>query len=273
MLRCSWIGPRSKHSFARACCNMILPFVVSLGTSGALTKDWNGTWKLEPEKSHIDGPTLRISRSPDGVYHNAGRIGAANFNCDGKGHDVRGNVTVICAQKSHSYLEISAFKNGSRVSTAHWTLSDHENALTIQGTMLQPDGSAKPIEANYTRTSGATGFVGGWRNVEPFTGLATTLRTAVDDRAVHFNYAETDVHVDARIDGTSEPISTPRFPSGASIDLSEQGPRAFSLTTKLRGKVVYIERWQMSADGRSLAESSWFSNTPKEKYVLVYEKQ
>jgi hypothetical protein len=252
---------------------MILPFVVSLGSSGALTKDWNGTWKLEPEKSHIDGPTLRISRSPDGVYHNVGRIGAANFNCDGKGHHVRGNVTVICAQKSHSYLETSAFKNGSRVSTAHWTLSDHENALTIQGTMLQPDGLAKSIEANYTRTSGATGFVGGWRNVEPFTGLATTLRTAVDDRAVHFNYAETDVHVDARIDGTSEPISTPRFPSGASIDLSEQGPRAFSLTTKLRGKVVYIERWQMSADGRSLAESSWFSNTPKEKYVLVYEKQ
>jgi len=234
---------------------------------------WNGVWKLDPAKSHIYGPTLRISMSPDGVYHNTGRIGTANFDCDGKGHLVGESLTVICTQKSSDYLEISTFKNGSKVSSSHWELANHGNALTIQGTMLQSDRSAKLIESRYTRTSGSTGFVGGWRNTDLFKGLASVLKTSTGNNSVHLYYPENGIHEDAFMDGTTSAVHTSVFPFGATIALSEGSPREFRLTTKLNGQVVYIEHWQMSADGRSLTQSSWFANTPSEKYVLVYEKQ
>ena len=72
---------------------------------------------------------------------------------------------------------------------------------------------------------------------------------------------------------SSAAVHTPLFPSGATITLTERGPRALSLTTKLSGQLVYVEYWQISADGRSLTQSSWFASRPNEKYVLVYEKQ
>jgi hypothetical protein len=104
-------------------------------------------------------------------------------------------------------------------------------------------------------------------------GLASILQTSVRDNAFHLSYPGREIHVDAFFDGTSAAIHTPLFPSGATIALSQRGPRAFSLTTKLNGQVVYVENWQISADGRSLTQSSWFSSSPKEKYLLVYEKQ
>ena len=234
---------------------------------------WNGVWKLDPAKSHIYGPTLRISKSPDGVYHNTGRIGTANFDCDGKGHLVGESLTIFCTQKNSGYLEISAFKSGSKVSIAHWELSNHGNALTIQRTMLQSDGSAKSMESHFRRTFGSTGFAGGWRNTDLFEGLASILKTNISNNALHFYYPETGIHEDVPIDGTSSALHTSLFPSGATIALSEGSPREFRLTTKLNGQIVYVEYWQMSADGRSLTQSSWFANTPNEKYVLVYEKQ
>jgi hypothetical protein len=263
----------SKCSMARACCSLIFVFAVSSRAPASPSSDWNGIWKLDTAKSQIYGPTLRISRSPDGVYHNSGRIGSANFDCDGKGHLVSESLTILCAQKNSDYLEIFGFENGSKVSTAHWELSNHENALTIQSTMRQSDGSANSIEAHYTRTSGSTGFVGGWRNAEPFKGLASILQTDIRNNALHFSYPEKNIHVDASIDGTSAAVHTPLFPSGATIALSKRGPRALRLTTKVSGQIVYVEDWQMSADGHSLTQSSWFASRPNEKYVLDYEKQ
>jgi hypothetical protein len=271
--RSGFVTASSKCSLTRACCSLIVILAVSHRASGSFSYDWNGTWKLDTAKSHIYGPTLRISKSPDGVYHNTGRIGSANFDCDSMGHQVSDGLTVFCTQKNTDDLEISAFKNGSKVSTGHWQLSNHGNALTIQGTVLQSDGAAKSTESHYIRTSGSTGFVGGWRNKDLFKGLASTLETSVSNNALHFHYPEKGIYVDAFLDGTRAAVHTFLFPSGATIALSERDKREVSLTTELNGQVVYVEYWQISMDGRSLSQSSWFTSRPSEKYVLVYEKQ
>jgi hypothetical protein len=237
------------------------------------SSNWDGTWKLDTARSRIYGPTLSISRSSDGVYHSSGRIGAADFDCDGKGHLVSRDVTILCTQRDTDYLEISAFKNGSRISIAHWELSDYAKALTIQGTFFQPDGSAKTMESHFTRTSGAAGFVGGWRNKDLFQRQASTLIANINNNALHIYYPETGIRVDVRIDGTSAEVKTPLFPSGATIALSRHGPQEFSLITKLRGQIVYVEDWQIGVDGPSLTQTSWFAKTPNEKYVLVYIKE
>jgi hypothetical protein len=142
---------------------------------------------------------------------------------------------------------------------------------SLKGTSSELRTAAE--NSHFTRTSGSTGFVGGWRNAEPFEGLASILQTSIRDNALHFSYPEKDIHVDALLNGTSAAVHTSLFPSGATISLSERVPRAFSLTTKLNGQVVYVENWQIAADGRYLTQSSWFASRPNEKYVLVYEKQ
>jgi hypothetical protein len=270
--RSGFIAQSARYSLAGTCLSLIATFGFS-HQDYAMSSNWDGTWKLDAAKSRIYGPTLRISRSSDGVYHSSGRIGAANFDCDGKGHLVSKDDTISCTQRDADYLEISAFKNGSRISIAHWELSDHAKALTIQGTFFQPDGSTKTIESHFTRTSGAAGFVGGWRNRDLFQLQASTLRTDINNNALHIYYPERGIRVDVPIDGTSAAVNTPLFPSGATIALSKRGPQELSLITKLRGQTIYVEDWQIGVDGRSLTQSSWFAKTPNEKYVLVYMKE
>lgn len=106
-----------------------------------------------------------------------------------------------------------------------------------------------------------------------FKGLPSILKTNVNDKALHLYYPESDRHVDAAVNGSSSPVHTSLFPPGANIVLSERSPREFNLTTSSDGHVAYVEYWQISADGHSLTQSSWFARTPSEKYVLVYEKQ
>jgi hypothetical protein len=85
MLKCfRFIAPSSKYSLIRATVAILISSV-SCQASGALSYDWNGVWQLDPAKSHIYGPTLRISMSPDGVYHNTGRIGTRTLIATAKG--------------------------------------------------------------------------------------------------------------------------------------------------------------------------------------------
>lgn len=128
-----WLSLTALAAFATASCQRPSP-------------DWNGTWKLDPFKSDIPGPTITVSITPDGMYHNASGGSTANFRCDGKGYQGKETLTAFCTQKISSEMEITIFRNGSKVSTVHWQLSSDGNALTIQSRRFQADGSVESKE-------------------------------------------------------------------------------------------------------------------------------
>ncbi|SPE17937.1 exported hypothetical protein [Candidatus Sulfotelmatomonas gaucii] len=253
----------------------ILIGVLALTAAGCRgpSLDWNGTWKLDPARSNIPGPTLTLSLTPDGMFYSSGRSGSAKFRCDGKAYQAAETLTAFCTQKNSSDLEITTFRNGSKAGVSHWQLSSNGKMLTVDSEIFQPDRSPKPKETHFTRTSGSSGFTGGWRNVNPFDGLASILQISMGSNALHYSYPEKDIHADAFIDGTDAAIQDPSVSAGATVSLRERGPREFSVTTKLNGRATNAGYWQISADGRSLTDSYWEPGRPNEKAVLVYEKQ
>jgi hypothetical protein len=236
--------------------------------------DWNGTWKLDAARSTVSAPRMTVSITPDGMYHSVGAGGGtAKFLCDGKERQATDILTAFCTQKNNSDLEITSFRNGSKVFTAEWELSPDGNTLTIKSTRFHTDGSVKAKESHYTRTSGSTGFVGGWKDVNPLDGSALIWQISVGSRAVHFSYPEREIHADASLNGTDTVFQGQLASPGGTIAVMKRGPREFELTNKMHGQVVSVGYWRISGDGRSLTESYWVPSRSNDKLVRVYDKQ
>jgi hypothetical protein len=236
----------------------------------AASPDWKGTWKLDPAHSDIPGPTIVVSISPDGMWHNSGDW---NFRCDGKEYQATDILTVYCTQVNNSDVEITAFKNGSKVVASHWELSSDGKVLSIKSSSFHDDGSVKVKDSRYARISGSIGFGGGWKNVNPLEAIPSIRQISLQGHTLHQSIPEKGMYIDVALDGTDAVIHGPLSSPEGSIALKERSPREFSATMKMHGKIVSVGYWRISADGHSLTDSYWAPSSPKEKAVLVYEKQ
>jgi hypothetical protein len=239
--------------------------------------DWNGTWKLNPSKSDIPGPTFTVAITQDGEYHTANGTTTGRFRCDGKEypseHQVEDVDTISCTQRSATEVDLIHRKNGAKTLTIQWELSPDGKMLTVISMTLSSDGSTRPKERWYTRSSGSTGFEGGWRSVNPLEREPSIWQINLDNRRFHYDFPERNQYADVPFEGTDTPVHGPGVPAGVSIALKERGPRDFSMTKKLNGQVLDVGYLQITPDGRSLTESYWSPEGPDEKAVLVYEKQ
>jgi hypothetical protein len=252
-------------------CISIALVLVAVPACRGLSPDWNGTWKLNPAMSDIPGPTITVSITPDGEYHNEAHGVASIFRCNGKEFAV-GIFTAHCTQQSDSEMEIT-FSNNSKTRTVHWQVSPDGTVLTIKAIMVQADGSLKSKESRYTRTSGSNGFVGGWRNVDPLESTPSLWQIRVATQGLHYSFPQEHQQVDAVLDGTDAPVRGPAIPGGSSIALMERSPRELGMTKKRNGQVISVGYLRISADGGSLTETYWSPSSPSQKAVLVYEKQ
>jgi hypothetical protein len=263
-----YIAASAKHTVRGVCIGLIL--IPTVSCRGAW-RDWNGTWKLNPAKGDIPGPSIVVSIDPDGMWHNRSLGGTtANFRCDGKEYHATDILTIYCTQVNGSDAEITGFKNGSKLFVAHWELSPDAKVLSVKSTGFQADGSVKVTEKRYARTSGSAGFAGGWKNVSPLEEAPSIQQINLQGHTLHRYLPQNDRHLDVTLDGTDAALGEP---PGGTFALEERSPREFSSTMKLDGQVVSVGNWQISADGRSLTESSWAPSNPNKKTVLVYEKQ
>lgn len=235
--------------------------------------DWNGTWRLVPAKCNIPGPghIFKISKDPDGMYHSGSGGETANFRCDGKGYQQQNLMTAFCTQQNSSELEITDFKNGTKMITVQWKLSSDGKAMTARLTRFYGDGES--TENRYVRTSGSTGFAGAWRSTSPLAGIASLWQITMGSNAVHYSFPDRAVHVDAFLDGTYTAFDGPMVSPKVSIAVREHGPRELDFAEKSNGRVFEVGKWQISLDGRSLTDSYWAPGRPNETCALVYQKQ
>jgi len=261
------IGPKRAAGKLLKCAATGLAAAAAVSCQHA-SPDWNGTWKLDPVRSDFPAPTITVSMTQDGIY----QVATVKFRCDGKGYQAK-DTTIFCAQKNSLDLEITHFRNGSKIRAVDWQLSSDGNALTIESTDIQADGSAKSKEHRYTRTSGSTGFVGGWRNVNPLDGVRSIRQIKLQGNLLHEFFPEDADYADAWLDGTDAPFHGPNVSPGWSIALRGRNPREFGLTMKRDRRVVSVGYWRISDDGHSMTESYWAPTAPNQKAVAVFEKQ
>src|SRR6202044_2038183 len=123
------IAAWAKGTVRGVCIGLILiPTVSCRGAS----PDWNGTWKLNPAKGDIPGPSIVVSISPDGTWHNSSRGGASlDFRCARKDYQANHILRINCTQVNSSDAKLTGFKNGAKLFVAHWELSPDGKALSV----------------------------------------------------------------------------------------------------------------------------------------------
>ncbi len=73
-------------------------------------------------------------------------------------------------------------------------------------------------------------------------------------------------------DGKDAPVNGPRIPPGMTTSTKVSGPRKLEVTTKLGGKVLDTETWEISADGQTFTYTEKDAGEEKAT-VQVYDKK
>jgi hypothetical protein len=199
--------------------------LAAFGHSGA-SPTWNGTWKLNASKSSIPGPSFVIAISPAGEYHYDDGVYSYTFYCDGEKYSTRPGCTISCLPTSAFAFDMASNENSAKVATAHWELSADGEMLTIKGTSIQADGSVKPREIVYSRTSASVGFAGGWTNTKRLESRPQLLLT-LNERSLHIAFSESGQYVDAPLDGSYAPMHGPGAPQGLTMAIRPNGLQEF----------------------------------------------
>jgi hypothetical protein len=79
-------------------------------------------------------------------------------------------------------------------------------------------------------------------------------------------------HTDFRLDGKDYPIKGPRVAKGTTVSGKKIDDRNLDLAYKLKGKTNETDRWELSADGKTLTATLTFPGQSKSE-VDVYDRE
>ena len=237
----------------------------------APSPDWNGTWKLNPTKTNVQGQVLTISISADGEYR-FDESSSHTLRCDGQDRPIGNNRTLLCVKSGVTALDITVKEDGVKTRATRDELSSDGKVLTTTVTEFRPNGPVIASQIIFSRLSGSNGFAGQWRDTSYLQQRADmTLR--LDNQVLHINYPSAGQHIDAPLDGIEAAVRGPHALEGTTYSARSVGGREIRILTKRHGQVLSQGSLKLSDDGSTITESSWNPDRAVDKTVLVYEKK
>jgi hypothetical protein len=245
---------------------------VTLVGCRAPSKDWNGSWKMDVQKSRFQSHAITISISPDGEYRYDDGFVNITFRCDGVYRPIGNNRTQAWVKSSATTLDSTRMENGVKVNTYHWELSADGKVLTTTATSYRPSGPVIMGQLVATRTTGSNDFAGEWKDVHyRQSGPELTLR--LDRQFLHISYPNSGSYIDAPLTGDDAPEHGVHTLDGVTYAVRIDGPRQIFILVKRDGKALTQSSLELSGDGRVITESQSTPGHPAEKGTLVYERQ
>ena len=162
---------------------------------------------------------------------------------------------------------------GKVVYTDTLALSADGKSLTISSTGTTPNGGATNVTATFDRAAGGPGLAGKWRT-KNINASSPNIFELVPSGTDGLAYKVPDVGLvcDSKVNGKDYPCTGTTVSPGWTIALTKSGLRAFDMTVKQGGKVLYKESFAVSADGKTLTATGGATATA-EKTKVVYDRQ
>lgn len=249
---------------------------LSAGTAAATDSPWNGTWKLDAQKSHLTGQTFTYSERPGGMLHyEDGSAASFDFGVDGKEYKTWGNrTTTWTAAGKNSWDQVMRI-DGKVVAKGHVVLSEDGKTLTETFMGTRPDGQEFHEEDVFNRVGGSDGLAGTWRTakVTDPSGPQTFIISSPAAGVLHYDIPDMKVSVECSADDKDYPVTGPTVPPGATISFKRLSPTKVRYTMKINGKPDSIGVQSIASDGGSFTDTSWNAGKPTEKTTSVYVRQ
>jgi hypothetical protein len=241
----------------------------------AADSPWNGTWKLNLDKSSFTGDTYTVtSPSPAKFHFTNGSTVSYDFACDGKEYPTLGGRTFSCKPNADGAYDAVSKGNGVVLSNTHRTLSADSNTLTAVSSGTQPDGTAWSETDVYNRIAPGYGILGKWKNVKSVASVPDVIVVKVTPPdALRWDIPGYKETIDGKIDGKPIAMVGPRVPEGLTISFKKVSAAKLTYQVKLKDKVMADGEQVLSTDGKTLTDTSWVTGKPTEEEIGIYQKQ
>ena len=256
----------------------IICSLLSLPAGAAVAADspWNGTWKLDADKSHLTGQTFTYSKGPGELLHyEDGSTASFDFGIDGKEYKTWADRSMSFTPAGQNGWDTVTKAGGRVIAKGKFRLSEDGKLLTTTFSGTRPDGSAFHEEDTFTRVSGTEGLIGTWRTaqVKGPSGPQSFVISSPAAGMLHYDIPDMKASTEGRADGTDHPITGPTVPPGMTIGFKLLSPNEIKYTIKINGKPDSYGVQTIAADGGSFTDVNWNPGRESEKTTSVYVKQ
>ena len=144
--------------------------------------------------------------------------------------------------------------------------------MTFQSVLSKADGGTLNESGKATRVSGGPGFMGKWKISDAKIAVTTMDIAANGADGVTIQFPEQGATCKAKFDGKDYPLTGTLVGNGSAYALKKTGARSFEITEKLNGKPMYVDKINVSDDGKTLV----MDGTPasaNEPVKLIYDRQ
>ena len=237
----------------------VVALSLCLGSMGAVAlhsqSPFVGEWKMNNDKSKLTGDVIEFAPAADGAIKYTAEDRSYTFKTDGQEYAGDTGAKHIWKKVDDHTYESSATRNGIPLGTTTWKISSDEKQLMTEDKGTTPSGKAFDDTATFTRVAGTKGLMGSWKdvNVKLKEASVMSLQAGTGD-SIHWIMPDIKASVDLTMDGKDCKPVGPTVPDGLTLNAMTTGPRSFTLTEKINGKLLEKSNYKLSEDGKTLTE-------------------
>jgi hypothetical protein len=254
----------------------LIPTTAAILCCGALAANAElpiaGSWKLNPEKSHMAGDVMSFAPAPNKSVRFGEEGQSYVFQPDGPpATTLGGNAATWTTQGDTTWIE-SVKRGETDLGTTTYVLSADGKKLLTESKGIDPDGTAFDVKETYTRQTGTHGFYGKWMGTK--VEGATSAYTIADnnDGSLTWQIPAIKGEVKLPLDGKESHPVGPTVPPSLTLAMTQLSTRSYHYSEKLNGKVVETGVLTVSPDGKTMTSTVTSAGSPV-KSVAVYEKE
>ena len=241
------------------------------GPALAADSPFAGTWKLDIARSHLTGDTMDYTKTATGMHVYDGALGY-DFAMDGKDYPTLPGYTTSWTKTGPMSWDTVYKSGGKVVSKGQRMISADGATLTANYVQYRPDGTTAKGSTVYKRVSGAGGLAGKWKDVK-VEATDDLMRVMVPSAGRYEIMSPAyKSSVTGMTDGTPAPLKGPTVPPGAMASYRAVGPNTWDYLITVGGKPFNKGILVVSADGRTLTDTSWTPGRESEKSTAVYAR-
>ncbi|GAC1645660.1 MAG: hypothetical protein NVS9B15_03340 [Acidobacteriaceae bacterium] len=248
---------------------MLLAFAAStmLAQSG-----FDGTWKMNKEKSKLTGDTFTISDAGGGSMKFSDSNGSYTFKTDGTEATNPFGSKETWKQDSPNTYETTTSMKGTETGHTKWTVSEDGKTLKTDSNGTRPNGEKWNTSATFARVGGSgKGLAGTWKstqvNLDP-----VTMSMKMEGDTLHWDIPAEKATWEGKVDGKDLAPSGPQIPDGLMLAVTKTGPNTIKMVEKMKDKPVYMGTYSVSADGKIMTVRGT-NGQGREPVTEIWEKQ
>jgi hypothetical protein len=231
-----------------------------------------GRWKFNPDKSELSDMKFTFTEVAPGEIKQSDATGESTFKFDGKDYPDHLGHTSAWKQIDSTTWESVNKVSGKITSTDRFKLSPDGRTLTITTTH---EGVHKRVPETVvgSRVSGGPGLPGTWQAKSQQADETWEFSAnGADGMKIDFGDGSTCA---AKFDGKDYPMVGPSVPARTTWSLKRTGERSFDMTQKRNGKVLVINSFVLSEDGKTLTSTTLVgpSGPQPGKLKAVFDRQ